>query len=234
MDELAIKRKAERDFRREQHLCTVCGEPLPEGYKFMRCEGCRMYERAAYKMHKDKGVCVKCGKEDAYTMVGRALCAECDEIRSVKGKINREKDVESYRTHDKIRAKKRYHDLKTAHRCIVCGKALPSWWNHVRCPEHHRHVRDWSRNDRRSRGIISHTEALEQGKCFLCMKKPAANGKKMCEECYKKSCERLAIARASIDNTKHIWCGMECVRIAEIKIKYGNKKKQSDQEQEES
>lgn len=233
MDELGIKRKAERDFRREQHLCTVCGEPLPEGYKFVRCGGCRMYERTAYKSHKEKGVCVKCGKEDAYTMTGRALCAECGELRAGRNKSNREKNAEKYRTRDKIRHKNRYYELKNEHRCIACGKILPSWWSHVRCPEHHRHFCDWSKNVRRNRGIISHTEALEQGMCFLCMKKPASNGK-MCEDCYKKSCERMALARASVDRSKHIWRGMESARYAETKDKYGDKKKQSGQEQKES
>ena len=67
----------QREWRKESGLCTQCGERLPEGCSFTTCDGCRAFRMLNYKARKKNNECVSCGKEDAFTMNGRALCADC-------------------------------------------------------------------------------------------------------------------------------------------------------------
>lgn len=60
--------------------------------------------------------CTKCGKQDSYTLSGRALCAVCAEK-------NRENSRRYYtKLGNNPGAKKRYQRLKELGLCIDCGK----------------------------------------------------------------------------------------------------------------
>lgn len=43
----------------DNHQCTSCGEPLPEGYKLKTCQKCRKYSNA-YLREYHKGKCTRC------------------------------------------------------------------------------------------------------------------------------------------------------------------------------
>lgn len=62
--------------------------------------------------------CVRCGKQDAYTMNSHQLCYECTE-KSRKYQRQRNK-IKSEELNQK--ARNRYYELKKQGVCVVCGK----------------------------------------------------------------------------------------------------------------
>ena len=62
--------------------------------------------------------CVRCGKQDAYTMNGHQRCYECTE----KGKEYCRKHNKELRENLKLKNKERYDNLKSQGICVICGK----------------------------------------------------------------------------------------------------------------
>ena len=73
-------------------------------------------ERAEYlkSVHR----CIRCGKQDAYTLVGKQRCYECTE----KEKERQRAYYQCHKPENKQRTKERYEWLKSKGMCTVCGK----------------------------------------------------------------------------------------------------------------
>ena len=133
--------------------------------------------------------CTECKTQDAYTLAGRARCANC----CARSQGYRPSDAE------REQAKARAKALRTARRdaglCTNCGRGLfPD--GHVSCPTCRARWRRKSERKRREQGIVPRSEWTELGLCWSCGK-AAAEGEtkwggtklKMCPDCYARLCE---------------------------------------------
>lgn len=73
-----------------------------------------------YEYYKSHNICVRCGQEDAEK--NHTMCLECMmKSREYSLKYNK-KHRKERREKDRIRAKKRYYNLKEQGICICCGR----------------------------------------------------------------------------------------------------------------
>lgn len=147
-----------------------------------------------YNYLKHQNRCVWCGERDAYTMNGRALCAECCEYRRAldcQRSEKRKAQIAAYQKERRIR-------LEEAGLCIKCGKRepRPGLKSCDVCLEKYRG------NNAKKPG-----KPLIPGMCSRCRSKPVMEGRRLCEECYESVCRGLEKARAaSAENkTDHPW-----------------------------
>ena len=128
-------------------------------------------------IRKKAGVCRDCGKEDAYTMGGRTLCADCAE-KSAKAKREARKDPEKrlrqYESHRKMTEQR-----KRDGRCPLCGR--PVTGEHIHCNVCNAKNRNYLRQRRHERGQMSWGDRTNGSRCFLCGE-PCVEGKKLCEK----------------------------------------------------
>ena len=189
------KDKERYEYRKHKHLCATCGKNLPDEYTYVTCNGCREYGRLLYSMRKKSSVCAKCGKEDAYTMNGRARCAECAE--KLREQLRRYRETTYGLRKNEERGKQIYNRRKEEGKCISCGRKLPRYESHARCAICRTFLKRYRAD------TISHAEAHNFGLCAWCIKRPATHGR-LCDSCYPKSLANLEKARAAIDIENHI------------------------------
>ena len=143
-----------------------------------------------YNLRKKHHYCVRCGKQDAYTLNGRAKCFECTE------KVNEYHRNKKYDEKYAVKRKAIRDERKSQGLCIVCGKKAEA--GRIRCSKH-------LYKDRQSHKPkeIGRTLASELGICTTCLKNPALIGCKLCEACYNKSLASLEKARENADVSKY-------------------------------
>ncbi len=141
--------------------------------------------RQAYYRARQR--CVRCGTQDAFTLIGKRLCADCTEkaarYSSKYGKEHREKRTEYQREW----ARKRVE----AGLCPRCGK--PAENGYSRCARCRARDNAQRAKKRRENGVSPYY--LRDGICYTCKRRPALDGKKLCRECYEKSVKSMAKAR---------------------------------------
>lgn len=219
-------------YRRENHLCTKCGCEMPDGDSRTRCDFCRGKDKQRKEQRKSTGTCTICGKEDAYTMIGRSLCAECAERNNEQHKKRRGEGAE-WVEREKLQHREKYNMRKRKHLCVMCGNVMRENYSFFRCEHCRQYGRYWYR--KKSPEKIGHSEAHNFNLCVWCIKRPAAHGK-LCEVCYPKSLKNIAkaqeAARLVID--KHPWQAAETARVQEVRRRLGFENKRTDKEQGES
>jgi hypothetical protein len=131
-----------------------------------------------YEYRRIQQRCIRCGKKDAYTMNGRAYCAECAEKRRENQKIYYNRHKREYIAKNKAKVDAR----REAGICVRCGKK-PAAPGHVTCARCLRKLLDNDRASRRKQGIISREEARDRGICTRCMKEPVVEGHGLCRSC---------------------------------------------------
>lgn len=134
-----------------------------------------------YHKMKAQNRCVRCGKEDAYTMIGKALCAECTEKKKEYYKKWNARRKEQNRKRNQIKVQK----AKETGMCIKCFKRKAIEGKNY-CEKCRNGYTQQNRRKVQSNGKLSAQEAYDCGLCMLCRKKPLAEGKKQCPECYEK------------------------------------------------
>ena len=73
-----LKAKNQRDYRRENKLCTICGTPLSD-FKYLNCESCRRKRALISQKHRANVALTKpmvISKQDRIQM---RICVFCDE-----------------------------------------------------------------------------------------------------------------------------------------------------------
>lgn len=196
------------------------------------CTFCREKNKQRKEMRKQSGICTLCGKEDAYTMIGRSLCAECAERNNGLHKQRRNEGAE-WVEKEQSQKRERYSTRKHNHLCVMCGKPLPEKYTYFRCE----HCRWYMRKtyQKYSPKRISRSEAHNFGLCVWCIKRPEAHGR-LCEICYPKSLVNIAKAQdASCQNKiNHPWQAAETARVQEVRRRLGFENKRADKKQDES
>lgn len=148
-----------------------------------------------YGMRKKCHYCVTCGRQDAYTLNGRARCFEC---QNKQNKLHRSHP--EYEEKRKVRKQAKYYERKAAGLCVVCEK--PAEKGKTRCLKHLCKDRANHKHKELNRVIAS-----EIGICVTCLKEPALYGHKLCESCYQKSVANIAKARTCVKNRKPLIFG---------------------------
>lgn len=156
------------------------------GYK--NIEDRRAYHREYMKEHrrwmKEHYMCTECGKQDAYTLNGRARCYECNEKHN---KIN----TKYNNSEEKKKCNKQYYEQKRENGyCVRCGKRMVES-NKSHCSICLTQNRIRLKEQRCS--DISRSERFNYNLCYRCGKpldgQLKSNGEKskLCSECYSKA-----------------------------------------------
>lgn len=124
--------------------------------------------------------CIKCQKQDAYTLNGRSYCFECATKMNEFTAIYREKNKEKRKQENKIQR----DYWRENGMCTHCGKILPPNYKYLHCTV----CRAEKRNAQRKRriGVAINYPRGSNGFCWQCNKQKAMEGKKLCQDCYSK------------------------------------------------
>lgn len=146
-----------------------------------------------YEKAKEQGVCCRCGKEDAYTLIGKTLCADCMKERVERNRQYRESHKEEVRKKNHERILK----CKSEGICTVC-RHRKAQQGYTMC----KHCRDQAvirrKKKRLNNGKLSAEQALYCGLCTRCRKEPHMEGKKLCPDCYADVLKALEKARVGL------------------------------------
>lgn len=194
-EELNQKAREKRHARQALGLCIRCGEPADSGNLCPRCSqdqrGGQKWRRQAYIR---TGRCGSCGKEDAFTMAGKGICAECAERRNQSSKAwnlaHPGRKAESRR--------KLSEQRQAAGLCTMCGKPLPKNYRYKNCQTCLAKIRN------RRQPVY-----IPNGMCHRCKKEPCVEGKKLCAACYEVACRSAEKARACMSTEGHVWRQMD-------------------------
>lgn len=183
---------------KSEHRCRECGAELPEGYTKSTCAVCLDIKRVRREAEKAAGKCLRCGKEDAYTMNKHTYCADCTAWYCERGtkwaKANRQAINE--------RKKARTAERKQNGECVVCGEKLINNGGYVVCQKCRQKSKAYKRKAYEAEGHISRAQAEYMGLCKRCCREPAMDGKKLCERCYSNIMKANAIA-AELRKKRH-------------------------------
>lgn len=214
------KRKELIEYRIENKICISCGNKLPDDWSTQKCPDCTESQKMSYQkrrnLRKEHGVCLRCGKEDAYTMNGRCYCFDCCE----KDHIRQRKKSEEIKVQYNQNRKELYDYRKENHLCPKCGKELPEGYTKINCKMCLGKARRKAEISRRERGIISHDSALYCGLCVHCHKELPYEGHKVCKKCYDLIMLNLSKAKTNENRENHIWHRLENARRLEVAVRY--------------
>ena len=127
---------------------------------------------------KKNHLCRYCKQQDAYTLAGHPLCAECTEKDRIRQRKRREKDSgEKNRQHSKAIREQR----AAAGLCTYCGKRMapPGRSTCITCS-----TKQKERNRQRDIDKGMNWPRGANGYCWICNKRMAIEGRRLCPECY--------------------------------------------------
>jgi len=212
-----------KEQRKAEHKCTNCGNQDERTLKGLtRCQVCadryRQYYLKRRKEHPEvfseanevskewrrtliaNHVCVICRGQDAYTLNGRPMCAECTAKENERKNQWRQKNLQAGRETAKLIRSRWIAE----HKCSRCGRSLPNDCRFKMCAYCRNECRiraderRWRENpDRNKRGM--------PGICWQCNKRHVIEGKGLCEECYEMKLYHLSKARETIKKDDHVW-----------------------------
>lgn len=138
-------------------------------------------DKAYYAMLKSHHLCTRCKTQDAYTLAGRAVCADCAEKMAEKAR-ERRKTNKRYLEIAKQRKRERIENGL----CPICGKPSDPAGEYKMCAvcrakyaKQDAKYRDKVKPDRLRRNT-------DIGVCRKCCKDAVMPGRKVCMTCYKK------------------------------------------------
>lgn len=188
--------------RRENSLCTRCGQPL-DG-KWVVCTKCHE-ERINYcgdnrKFYEEHKICKKCGKNRVYGT--DKWCFECraqyaEYNYKFMNALPKEKRNE-YRRKNAKQIKKRYYELKKQGLCVFCGKRKPETGK-VGCEMCNEKRRVLNRL-RREKKQNTFEYRLDNGLCYFCGEPLEDKTKTICSKCHEK---RVEIGKKGAKSNKY-------------------------------
>ena len=133
------------------------------------------------------------------------MCFDCCEKMKAKYKKSSNQLTKQAESRKRL-----YYRRKANGLCTKCGKESDT--GGVLCSrcraKHHRQ----QEQARRKNGTKSRKMALDSGFCWLCLKNPVMDDKKICLVCYNKVMPRLETARKNVDLKNHFFARDERVR----------------------
>ena len=155
----------------------------------------REYVLGMYYWYKEHGICVRCKQEQA--MPGYVRCPDCIYKDGEKAHQNPKKHDDRYKEKQNKRLRERYHECKKLGLCTRCAKKQAYKGGRF-CYECMLKAKRYARQRKQKKSGISgemHQYWKEQGLCYFCGK-PVVEGKKTCEEHYRKCAMSAANMRA--------------------------------------
>lgn len=172
-------------------ICQKCADEAREkskipGEKKKRSESNERYKNKLLAQNR----CKRCGKQDAYTIIGKKHCYECtqkiSEYQKKYEKENKEKIAE--------RKKKRHQELIDKGVCTQCGKR-PAREGKTQCEicALKKKTRDYKK---------THSEFRNSDLCSRCHKNEKFKEFELCETCYNNSLKGIKNAHAKLDEMR--------------------------------
>lgn len=142
--------------------------------------------------------CYKCNKQDAFTLIGKAECAECREHH----KKNNRKSYSRNREQINQKRRERYAEDVENGMCTMCHKekAIDGLKVCAKCRAYQK-----KQNDKKSikQGRLNYQFCVENNICTMCRKNNATPDNKVCTECYEILKQNLEHSHQSRAN--HWW-----------------------------
>lgn len=159
-----------------------------------------MTDRQANKAYyRSRQRCTKCGQQDAFTLNGRSLCAECvEKVNAQSKRYNAE-----HREERNAWCREWVQTRREAGLCPRCGK--PAEDGYIICKRCR--VKDNRRREKKRRENDASPWRWQDGICWTCKRRPVLDGKKLCRECYDKSLKSMAKAREAVKD-KSVFLGL--------------------------
>lgn len=157
-------------------------------------------KRALKALH----LCTNCKKQDAYTLNGRWVCAECAEKRAGYERNKRIGTDYGHRIWEKVKVQQ--WERREQGVCFRCGRKLDNkryktCWR-CRARDHKQKVKSYApKTPLELRG--------KDGRCWTCNEKPVEPGFKTCPECHAKLKAQMAINRSKQNNENHLWRNLD-------------------------
>lgn len=127
---------------------------------------------------KERHLCVRCGKQDAYTLVGRTLCYECAEKqREYYHKCPRDK-----LNNRNLRERERYHKNIELGVCPKCLKQKEDD-GYVHCSACRAKIRKSDTKYRQKKGVLPRCLLDGIDRCAICGREEVVDGHKVCSRC---------------------------------------------------
>ena len=127
------------------------------------------YYQTCLRLHK----CVRCGNQDARTLIGKPLCFDCIEIKRTETK-----------PYDQTNAQNTLKQKCIAsNTCTMCRKRKTDGF-HKTCVYCREKYKKRYYDKLSSDGKIRRAEAAEYGLCSKCLTKPRYKNYNTCYECY--------------------------------------------------
>lgn len=126
-----------------------------------------------YQTRKRLHRCVRCGNQDARTLIGKPVCFDCLELKREESKRYNYKEVNK-----NLRMKAEENG-----KCILCLKRDTDS-EHKTCKFCREKQRKRDAAKRLEKGKITNLEAKELGICGICYQRPKMHGYNTCEICY--------------------------------------------------
>lgn len=163
-----------------------------------------MQNESYNKLLKRNHLCICCKGQDAYTLGGRSLCYDCAEKQRLTKRIYTRNNAQKIKDRKKI-ARER---LIQEHKCVRCGKPLPTDYGLKSCKIcRAKSAAAWQRYIITRYGFEEWWRRANRGKhglCWRCNKKPIEIGK-MCKSCYDSAVRTGRKNLKAINNETHIW-----------------------------
>lgn len=146
-----------------------------------------------------EGRCVSCGKQDAFTMIGKVRCAECsDKDAELKRKLN---EGPAHKEKERLKRIERNEQRQANGLCIQCGRKAGGGYKY--CPRCRAKDRNRKRRQRQGKSFARGTIL-----CWQCNKEIPILGHKLCQSCYEKKSEICRImtrlnAQRKAEETQH-------------------------------
>lgn len=148
------------------------------------------YDRRNYQFFRAAGLCVRCHEQDAFTMAGRARCAECMEI----SRAQKARHMAKNPGENTARARDWYDRVKNEGRCVKCGRPVEDPAYYVTCQRCRAKQRKRDAERRIQAGRYAKEDTLV---CGVCNRRPPMEGKRTCRECYEQNLRNLEKANAA-------------------------------------
>lgn len=133
-----------------------------------------------YQTCKRLQKCVRCGNQDARTIIGKSLCFDCLELKAEENKL-----YEQTASQAKNRQKCMDNNI-----CTLCRKRKTDGI-HKTCQFCREKYRKQYYDKLSDRGKIRRSEAAEYGLCSKCLTKPRYKDYNTCYECYNEIVNRF-------------------------------------------
>lgn len=144
-----------------------------EEQKAIRREQTKLNREYLRRVHR----CRDCLKIDAFTMMGRAKCADC-----VK-KDNERHRAPEYTEKAKENQKKIREHRRIEHKCTRCGGGLREEYSYSTCDLCRKKMRE-AKHIRYMKKTKCNYPRGDNGFCWQCNKELCIDGKHLCQKCY--------------------------------------------------